>query len=292
MRGAGVQNEGGTLAIVSMKQLLEAGVHFGHRRQRWNPKMRSYIFTERNGIHIIDLQQTVQALERAYDFVRDAVAEGGTIIFVGTKRQAQENVEAQATRCGMPYVTVRWLGGTLTNFRTIRSRIDYMIELERQRDEGHWDVLLKKEATLKLREVAKLERRLEGLRDLYRLPEALFITDVNGQAIAVREANRLGIPVIAMVDTNCNPDPIDFVIPANDDAIRAILLITTKIADSVVEGQQMRGVIMGEGVEEIPVSEEYAGEEEVSEAVEMPVIAEVGEGEDIIIIDDEVGEEE
>ncbi|TEU10126.1 MAG: 30S ribosomal protein S2 [Anaerolineales bacterium] len=280
------------MAIVSMKRLLEAGVHFGHRRQRWNPKMRSYIFTERNGIHIIDLQQTIQALERAYDFVRDAVAEGGTIIFVGTKRQAQENVEAQAIRCGMPYVTVRWLGGTLTNFRTIRSRIDYMIELERQRDEGHWDVLLKKEATLKLREVAKLERRLEGLRDLYRLPEALFITDVNGQAIAVREANRLGIPVIAMVDTNCNPDPIDFVIPANDDAIRGILLITTKIADSVVEGQQMRGVIMGEGVEEIPVSEEYAGEEEVSEAVEMPVIAEVGEGEDIIIIDDEVGEEE
>ena len=280
------------MAIVSMKRLLEAGVHFGHRRQRWNPKMRSYIFTERNGIHIIDLQQTIQALERAYDFVRDAVAEGGTIVFVGTKRQAQENVEAQAIRCGMPYVTVRWLGGTLTNFRTIRSRIDYMIELERQRDEGHWDVLLKKEATLKLREVAKLERRLEGLRDLYRLPEALFITDVNGQAIAVREANRLGIPVIAMVDTNCNPDPIDFVIPANDDAIRAILLITTKMADSVVEGQQMRGVIMGEGVEEIPVSEEYAGEEEVSEAVEMPVIAEVGEGEDIIIIDDEVGEEE
>ena len=280
------------MAIVSMRQLLEAGVHFGHRRQRWNPKMRSYIFTERNGIHIIDLQQTIQALERAYDFVRDAVAEGGTIIFVGTKRQAQENVEAQAIRCGMPYVTVRWLGGTLTNFRTIRSRIDYMIELERQRDEGHWDVLLKKEATLKLREVAKLERRLEGLRDLYRLPEALFITDVNGQAIAVREANRLGIPVIAMVDTNCNPDPIDFVIPANDDAIRGILLITTKIADSVVEGQQMRGVIMGEGAEEIPVREEYAVEEEVSEAVEVPVIAEVGEGEDIIIIDDEAGEEE
>lgn len=280
------------MAIVSMKQLLEAGVHFGHRRQRWNPKMRSYIFTERNGIHIIDLQQTIQALERAYDFVRDAVAEGGTIIFVGTKRQAQENVEAQAIRCGMPYVTVRWLGGTLTNFRTIRSRIDYMIELERQRDEGHWDVLLKKEATLKLREVAKLERRLEGLRDLYRLPEALFITDVNGQAIAVREANRLGIPVIAMVDTNCNPDPIDFVIPANDDAIRGILLITTKIADSVVEGQQMRGVMMGEGVEEIPVSGEYAGEEEISEAVEIPVVAEVGEGEDIIIIDDEAGEEE
>ena len=280
------------MAIVSMKRLLEAGVHFGHRRQRWNPKMRSYIFTERNGIHIIDLQQTIRALERAYDFVRDTVAEGGTIVFVGTKRQAQENVEAQAIRCGMPYVTVRWLGGTLTNFRAIRSRIDYMIELERQRDEGRWDVLLKKEATLKLRELAKLQRRLEGLRDLYRLPEALFITDVNGQAIAVREANRLGIPVIAMVDTNCNPHPIDFAIPANDDAIRAILLITTKIADSVVEGQQMRGVIMEEEGQEIPVGEEYAGEEEVSEAVEMPVIAEVGEGEDIIIIDDEVGEEE
>ena len=280
------------MAIVSMKRLLEAGVHFGHRRERWDPKMRSYIFTERNGIHIIDLEQTIRALETAHDFVRDTVAEGGTILFVGIKRQAQENVEAQATRCGMPYVTVRWLGGTLTNFRTIRSRIDYMIELERQRDGGHWDVLPKKEATLKLRELTKLQRRLEGLRDLYRLPDALLITDVNGQAIAVREANRLSIPVIAMVDTNCNPDPIDFVIPANDDAIRAILLITTKIADSVVEGQQMRGVIMEEEAEEIPVEEEYADEKEVSETVVTPVTAQVGESEDTIIIDDEGGEEE
>ncbi len=234
------------MPIVSMKQLLEAGVHFGHRARRWNPKMRPYIFTERNGIHIIDLQQTIRALEQAYEVVRDIVAEGGTVLFVGTKRQAQENVMAQAMRCGMPYVTQRWLGGTLTNFRTIRSRIDYMLDLEKQRDNGELDVLPKKEVTLKLRELAKLERRLGGLRNLYRLPEALFVTDTVGEEIAIKEANRLNIPVIAMVDTNCDPDPIDYVIPSNDDAIRAILLITSKIADAVIEGQQMRGVVMEE----------------------------------------------
>jgi len=281
------------LAIVSMKQLLEAGVHFGHRRQRWNPKMRPYIFTERNGIHVIDLEQTIHALEEVYDFVRDAVAEGGTILFVGTKRQAQENVQAQAIRCGMPYITVRWLGGTLTNFRTIRSRIDYMIELEAQQERGAWDVLPKKEVTLKMRDLAKLQRRLGGIRNLYRLPEALFITDVNNEEIAVREANRLGIPVIAMVDTNCNPEPIDFIIPANDDAIRAILLITTKIADAVIEGQQMRGVIMEEEGQEVALAEEHATQEAAAEAV---VAAEVEnapvavEGEEIIIIDDESDE--
>jgi len=234
------------VTLVTMKELLEAGVHFGHRSRRWNPKMRSYIFTERNSIHIIDLQQTIRALQQAYDFVRDLAAEGGTIVFVGTKRQAQENVRAQALRCGMPYVTQRWLGGTLTNFRTIRSRIEYMLELEEQYERGDWDVLPKKEATLKLRELAKLQRRLGGLRNLNQLPEALFVVDVNEEQIAVREANRLEIPVVAMVDTNCDPDPIDYVIPANDDAIRAILLITTKIADAVIEGQQMRGVIMEE----------------------------------------------
>ncbi len=283
-----------------MKQLLESGVHFGHRSRRWNPKMRSYIFTERNSIHIIDLQQTIRALQKAYDFVRDLSAEGGTIIFVGTKRQAQENVTAQATRCAMPFVTQRWLGGTLTNFRTIRSRIDHMIDLEGQRDRGELDLLPKKEATLKMRELAKLQRRLGGLRNLHQLPEAVFITDVNTDEIAVKEANRLKIPIVAMVDTNCNPDPIDYLIPANDDAIRAILLITTKIADAVIEGQQMRGVIMEEeGVlgaadllVETPVSAPVA--EQVVEVVESETVAEpeeadlpAGDEEDIIIIDDD-----
>jgi small subunit ribosomal protein S2 len=260
-----------------MKQLLEAGVHFGHRSRRWNPKMRSYIFTERNGIHIIDLQQTIRNLQTAYDFVRDVAAEGGLVIFVGTKRQAQDNVSEQAVRCGMPYITERWLGGTLTNFRTIRSRIDYMIELERQNDNGGLDVLPKKEATLKLRELAKLQRRLGGLRNLQRLPEALFITDVSTEDIAVREAHRLGIPVVAMVDTNCDPGLIDYVIPANDDAIRAIQLIASRIADAVIEGQQMRGVMMEDGV---------VG----AEGVPAPSYAPAGDlddEDDVIVIDDD-----
>ena len=243
------------MAVVSMKQLLEAGVHFGHRSRRWNPKMRSYIFTERNGVHIIDLQQTIRALDRSYSFVRDTVAEGGTVLFVGTKRQAQENIQAQAERCGMPYVNERWLGGTLTNFRTIRSRIDYMIDLEDQRARGDFDRLPKKEAGLMLRELAKLQRRVGGLRNMHRLPEALFIADINNEEIAVREANRLNLPVIAMVDTNCDPDPIDYIIPANDDAIRAILLITTKMADAVIEGQQIRSATLEEE-EQVPAGPE------------------------------------
>ncbi len=281
------------MAVVSMKQLLEAGVHFGHRSRRWNPKMRSFIFTERNGIHIIDLQQTIRALDRAYNFVRDAVAEGGTLLFVGTKRQAQESIQTQAERCGMPYVNERWLGGTLTNFRTIRSRIDYMIDLEDQRTRGEFERLPKKEAGLKLRELAKLQRRVGGLRNMHRLPEALFIADINNEEIAVHEANRLEIPVIAMVDTNCNPDPIDHIIPSNDDAIRAILLMTTKMADAVVEGQQMRGVMMEE--EETAEAEElaYVGERAFSpdeEEYASPDGASSDEEEDVIIIDDEDGE--
>jgi small subunit ribosomal protein S2 len=285
-----------------MKQLLEAGVHFGHRSRRWNPKMRQYIFTERNGIHIIDLQQTIRALEKAYNFARDTVAEGGSILFVGTKRQAQENVVAQATRCGMPYVDQRWLGGTLTNFRTIRGRIDYMIDLEGKRERGELDLLPKKEATLRLRELAKLQRRLGGLRNMHRLPDAVFITDTNNEDIAVREANRLRIPVVAMVDTNCNPDPIDLIIPANDDAIRAILLICTKMADAANEGQQMRGVIMEEEAAPQPAPEaavvalEVAApvvvepevvEPPVSPVEAAPVPEAVDEGEDLIIIDEE-----
>ncbi len=287
------------MAIVSMKQLLEAGVHFGHRSRRWNPKMRPYIFTERNGIHIIDLQQTIRNLESAYAFVRDTVAEGGSVIFVGTKRQAQENVRVQAERCGMPYVTERWLGGTLTNFRTIRSRVDYMLELEEQVERGELERLPKKESTLKQRELAKLHRRLGGLRNLNRLPEALFVTDVNTEDIAVKEATRLQIPIIAIADTNVNPDPIDFVIPANDDAIRALLLLSTKIADAVIEGQQMRGVIMeeeGEVSEYDQVPEAYVAtpedEEEEPEVIEVQAPeAEIEGDDDLIIVDDEEGDE-
>ncbi len=238
------------MAIVTMKELLEAGVHFGHRSRRWHPKMRSYIFTERNGIHIIDLQQTIRLLEEAYNFVRDTAAEGETILFVGTKKQAQESLEAEAKRCGMPYVTQRWLGGTLTNFRTIRQRANYLLELEKQKELGQFANLSKKEALWKERELLKLQKRLGGIKNMYYLPSALFVVDVAREAIAVKEANILGIPVVAMVDTNCDPDPIDYVIPANDDAIRAIKLIASKIADAVIEGQQMRGVIMAEeGIE-------------------------------------------
>lgn len=240
------------MAIVTMKELLEAGVHFGHRSRRWHPKMRSYIFTERNGIHIIDLQQTIRLLEEAYNFVRDTAAEGETILFVGTKKQAQESLEAEAKRCGMPYVTQRWLGGTLTNFRTIRQRANYLLELEKQKELGQFATLSKKEALWKERELLKLQKRLGGIKNMYYLPSALFVVDVAREAIAVKEANILGIPVVAMVDTNCDPDPIDYVIPANDDAIRAIKLIASKIADAVIEGQQMRGVIMAEeGVEAV-----------------------------------------
>ncbi len=271
------------MSVVTMKELLEAGVHFGHRSRRWNPKMRSYIFTERNGIHIIDLQQTITNLQTAYDFVRDLVAEGGSIIFVGTKRQAQENVTAQAQRCGMPYITHRWLGGTLTNFRTIRSRVETMLELEEQRADGTLDRLPKKEAMVKLRELSKLQRRLGGLRNLNRLPEAIFVTDVTEEQIAVHEAARLNIPVVAIVDTNCNPDMVDHVIPANDDAIRAVLLISSKIADAVIEGQQMRGVMMAED------GEDY-------DETDVPPAVDLGaddyedsddDDSDIIIIDDE-----
>ncbi len=236
---------------VTMKALLEAGVHFGHRRVRWNPKMRSYIFTERNGIHIIDLQQTIAALEVVYELVQDVVSRGGTILFVGTKRQGQENVALEAQRCGMPYVTQRWLGGTLTNFRTIRQRIDYLLELEARDSRGEFALLLKKESVRLNREIDRLNRRLGGIKELMALPDILYVVDVHREAIAVKEANSLQIPIIAMVDTNCDPDPIDYLIPANDDAIRAIKLITSIIADAALEGQQMREAAF---VEEVSVA--------------------------------------
>ncbi len=257
------------MPVVSMKQLLEAGVHFGHRSKRWNPKMRSYIFTERNGIHIIDLQQTITHIDKAYEFLRDVSAEGGTVLFVGTKKQAQETITQEAQRCGMPFVNERWLGGTMTNFRTIRSRIDTLLSLEQAKERGDFQQMTKKEGLTRERELEKLQHRLGGLRNLRRLPDALFIADVRREVNAVAEAKSLGIPIVAMVDTNCDPDPIDYVIPANDDAIRAIRLITGKMADAVIEGQQMRGVIMAEAEEEAPEAEytaKFGSPEEAAEA--------------------------
>jgi small subunit ribosomal protein S2 len=235
------------MAVVSMKALLETGVHFGHRARKWNPKMKPYIFTERNGIHIIDLQQTIAFIDEIYALVRDTVADGGSLLFVGTKRQAQETIAAEALRCGMPYVNQRWLGGTLTNWRTVRGRLDAMKRLERQREEGVFDQLTKKERLLLDRKMEKLELRFGGMRNMTRLPELLFVVDVRREETAVKEANSLKIPVIALVDTNCDPDPIDYVIPANDDAIRAIKLLTGKMADAVLEGIALRKARVDEG---------------------------------------------
>ena len=224
------------MAVISMKQLLEAGVHFGHQTRRWNPKMKPYIFTERNGIYIIDLQQTVRRVEEAYNFVRDTVRDGGTLLFVGTKKQAQDTVFEEATRCGMSYVNQRWLGGTLTNFRTIRSRIEYLKQLEAMEEDGSLFSLPKKEVIALRKEKEKLQRFLGGIKNMDTLPSAVFVIDPRKERIAVAEARKLGIPIIAIVDTNCDPDEIDLVIPGNDDAIRAVKLLTSKMADAVLEG--------------------------------------------------------
>jgi len=223
-----------------MKALLESGVHFGHRTNKWDPRMKPYIFTERNGIHIIDLQQTVKSLNNAFNITRDAVINGGTVLFVGTKRQAQETVREEAVRCGMPYVTERWLGGMLTNWNTMRARIEEMQRLEAMRDSGDINRLTKKEGLLIQREITRLQTRLEGVRHMKRLPSLVFIVDVGREYAAVHECNLLNIPVLALVDTNCNPQNIDFVIPSNDDAIRAIKLLVAKVADAVLEGKAMR----------------------------------------------------
>ncbi len=228
------------MPVVSMKSLLETGVHFGHRARKWNPKMKPYIFTERNGIHIIDLQQTLVFLDEIYELVRDTVADGGTMLFVGTKRQAQETIASEATRCSMPYVNQRWLGGTLTNWRTFRERLETMKRLERQREEGVFEQLTKKERLLLDRKMERLELRFGGMRNMSRLPDLLYVVDVRREVTAVKEANILDVPVIALVDTNCDPDPIDHIIPANDDAIRAIKLLTAKMADAVLEGIALR----------------------------------------------------
>lgn len=227
-------------SVISMKALLESGVHFGHRTNRWHPAMRPYIFTERNGIHIIDLQQTVKALNEAYKVVVDTVARGGIVLFVGTKRQAQDTIREEATRCGMPYVTERWLGGTLTNWVTIYQRILELERLERLRETGELEARTKKERLLIEREIVRLQTRLSGLRTMKRLPDLLFVVDVCREATAVHEANLKNIPVIALVDTNCDPRGVDYVIPSNDDAIRAIKLLVGKIADAVLEGKALR----------------------------------------------------
>jgi small subunit ribosomal protein S2 len=228
------------MAAISMKALLESGVHFGHRTNKWDPRMKPYIFTERNGIHIIDLQQTVKLLNSAMAVIRDAVAAGGTVLFVGTKRQAQETIRDEATRAGMPYVTERWLGGMLTNWSTMYARIQELDRLEGLRDSGEIGRLTKKEGLLIQREIDRLLIRLSGVRKMRRLPELIFVVDVGREDAAVHEANLLKIPVVALVDTNCNPQGIDYVIPSNDDAIRAIKLLVAKVADSVLEGKAMR----------------------------------------------------
>ena len=228
------------MAVISMKALLESGVHFGHRTNKWDPRMKPYIFTERNGIHIIDLQQTSKLLNQAYNVIRDAVANGGTVLFVGTKRQAQETVAEEAARCGMPYVTERWMGGMLTNWSTMHARIQELERLEKMRNNNELERLTKKEGLLIGREITRLTTRLSGTRTMKRRPDVLFIIDVGREEAAVHEANLLGIPIVAMVDTNCNPQNVDYVVPSNDDAIRAIKLLVAKIADAVLEGKAMR----------------------------------------------------
>jgi len=287
---------GNTASVVPMKSLLEAGVHFGHRTRRWNPKMKPYIFTERNGIHIIDLQQTITRLNQAYAAVRDAVAAGGAVLFVGTKRQSQETIVQEASRAGMPYVEQRWLGGTLTNWRTIRQRIDYLLEIEKQQARGEFARLPKKEALLREQEIARLNHRLGGLKDMRRLPNLLFVTDVRRDALAVKEANTLGIPVIAMVDTNCDPEPIDFIIPSNDDAIRAIKLMVNTIANAAFEGRAMLSTIQAEEEEAAGIEGEEALERYLGPSTLAKIRAEAGideEEEDVVddsYDDDEVDE--
>jgi small subunit ribosomal protein S2 len=252
-----------------MKALLESGVHFGHRTHKWHPAMKPYIFTERNSIHIIDLQKTVKALDEAYNLVRDTVAEGGTVLFVGTKRQAQETIQLEAMRANMPYVTNRWLGGMLTNWRTIRQRINELDRLERMRDRGDFSRLPKKETLLLTRQMERLDMLLGGIRDLNGLPDLLFVVDVRREDTAIHEANLLDIPVIALVDTNCDPSSVDYVIPSNDDAIRAIKLLVGKIADACLEGLSMRKeeeAVPRERITALPEEPELSDEELLGEA--------------------------
>ena len=243
------------MSVISMKQLLEAGVHFGHQTRRWNPKMAEYIYTERNGIYIIDLQKSVGKVDEAYQAVSDIASEGGTILFVGTKKQAQDAIKAEAERCGMFYVNERWLGGMLTNFKTIKSRINRLKEIEAMQEDGTFDVLPKKEVTALKKEMDKLTKNLGGIKDMKKIPDAIFIVDPKKERICVQEAHTLGIPLIGIADTNCDPEELDYVIPGNDDAIRAVKLIVSKMADAVIEANQG-----AEEVEQADISEAAAEE--------------------------------
>ena len=246
------------MAVIAMKQLLEAGVHFGHQTRRWNPKMAEYIFTERNGIYIIDLQKTVKKIEEAYDFIREIAANGDDVLFVGTKKQAQESIKEEAERVGMYYVNARWLGGMMTNFKTIRKRIDRLNQIKKMEEDGTFDLLPKKEVIKLKGELEKLEKFLGGIKEVKRLPGALFVVDPKKEHIAIMEAKKLGIPVVAIVDTNCDPEEVDYVIPGNDDAIRAVKLIASTMANAVLEGKQ------GEQF----AAEEEEAEEQAAEAAE------------------------
>ena len=257
------------MSVISMKQLLEAGVHFGHQTRRWNPKMKRYIFTERNGIYIIDLQKTVKLVDEAYNYMREAAADGGVVLFVGTKKQAQKAVEEHAVRSGQYYINHRWLGGTLTNWGTIQKRIARLKEIKRMEEEGIFDVLPKKEVALLNKQRARLEKFLGGIEDMPRIPDVMYVVDPHKEQIAVKEAKKLGIPVVAMVDTNTDPDDIDVIIPANDDAIRAVKLITAKLADAIIEGRQGEDAVAA-------VEAEFAASEAQADSIEE--IVEVVEG--------------
>ena len=247
------------MSVISMKQLLEAGVHFGHQTRRWNPKMAPYIYTERNGIYIIDLQKSVGKVDEAYDAISDIAAQGGTILFVGTKKQAQDAVKTEAERCGMYYVNERWLGGMLTNFKTIRSRIERLKQIERMAEDGTFDVLPKKEVVNLKKEWDKLEKNLGGIKNMTRIPDAIFVVDPKKEKICVQEAHNLGITLLGIADTNCDPEELDYVIPGNDDAIRAVKLIVAKMADAIIEANQ--GEVVADAVEEV-TEEEVAADAE------------------------------
>jgi small subunit ribosomal protein S2 len=263
------------MSVISMKQLLEAGVHFGHQTRRWNPKMAEYIFTERNGIYIIDLQKTVKKIEEAYMFIREISMNGEDVLFVGTKKQAQDSIKEESERCGQYYVNARWLGGMLTNFNTIRKRIDRLNQLDAMEQEGLFEVLPKKEVIKLKNEMEKLDKYLGGIRNMKRLPGALFVVDPRKERNAILEARRLGIPVVAIVDTNCDPDEVDYVIPGNDDAIRAVKLIAAKIADAVIEGRQ--GEQFEETEADVPAEEAIEAAEEVVVEVAVEAAKEAAE---------------
>ncbi len=264
LRLRGGKTEELNMAVITMKQLLEAGVHFGHQTRKWNPKMSRYIYAARNDIHIIDLQLTVNLIEKAYNYVVESVKEGKTVLFVGTKKQAQEAIREEAERCGQFYVNSRWLGGTLTNFKTIRSRIDRMVKLEKMEENGEFDLLPKKEVAKLKEEMGKLQTNLNGIRNMNKLPGIMFVVDPHNEDIAVAEARKLNIPIVAITDTNCDPDLIDYVIPGNDDAIRAIKLISSVIANAVIEANQgeTAEIAAEEGAEEVQAQEEAPAEEQ------------------------------